>query len=140
MIKILFRLSFFVLLVTVFSCEKGSITQCSDCSAEEPENVELTIYIDDPLSSSSSTIIRIYEGLLEDGILIKSYSFQGREATYFEAKVNKMYTITATYTISNRIYTAVDSTIPKVRYEPDMCDEPCYFVHNKTLNLRLKYQ
>ena len=138
--RILFRLSFFILLAAAFSCEKGSITQCSDCNAEEPENVELTINIDDLFPNPVNTIINIYEGTLEDNIIIKSFSIQGHDATYFEAKVNKMYTITATYTISNRIYTAVDATIPKVRYEPDMCSEPCYFVYNKTLDLRLKYQ
>jgi hypothetical protein len=138
--KTVLRLTLFVILASVFSCEKGYITKCPECSAEEPSSVELTIKVDIPVSTVHSFTVNIYEGNLEDNILIKSYSMQNRNVTYFEAQLNKTYTVTASYTIGDRTYVAVDSTIPRVRYEPDECDEPCYYVYNKNLDLRLKYQ
>jgi hypothetical protein len=137
--KIIFRLLIFILLVLVFSCEKDFVTNCQDCTTEEPVNVELTIYIDYPVSSDKNATISIYEGNLEDSILIESYSIQGRDATYFKALINKKYTVTASYSYGDKTYVAVDSTIPRVRFVSDSCKEPCYYVYNKSLNLKLKY-
>jgi hypothetical protein len=138
--KIVLRLTMFIILASVFSCEKDFLTKCPDCTSDEPETVDLIIYVDNPVSSVSNLTINIYEGNLEDNILIKSYSMQNREVTYFEAQINKKYTVTANYTYGNRTYIAVDSAIPRIRYEPDECDNPCYYIYNKNLDLRLKYQ
>jgi hypothetical protein len=138
--KTVIRLILFVVLVGVFSCEKGFITKCQDCTSEEPVTVELEISVDNPVTSTRNVTINIYEGNLEDNILIRSYQMQNREVTYFEAQINKKYTVTANYTYGNRTYIAVDSTIPRIRYEPDECEEPCYYIYNKNLDLRLKYQ
>lgn len=140
MIRATFRFLLFLLLTSVFSCEKDFITNCDDCTSAEPENVELSIYVDVPASSSYNLIIRIYEGNLEDNILIETYSMQSRDATYYDAQINKKYTVTATYTMGNMVYVAVDSALPLIRYVESECGDPCYYVYNKSLNLRLKYQ
>jgi len=56
---------------------------------------------------------------------------------YF-VSINKKYTITATYFFGAK-YTAVNSVTPRVRYSKDQCDDPCYYVYDKTVNLKLKY-
>lgn len=130
----------FLFIVFFFSCEKGFITNCSDCTETEPVYADIEISIDYQISSSNNTLISIYEGDLEDGILIKEFSANGRDVTYFEVQINKKYTVKATYNIGTRTYIAIDSVIPKVRYETNDCDQPCYFVYNKSIDLRLKYQ
>jgi tartrate dehydratase beta subunit/fumarate hydratase class I family protein len=53
--------------------------------------------------------------------------------------VNKKYTVSATYYINGNNYTVVDSATPRIKYNKDECDEPCYYVYNKVIDLRLKY-
>jgi hypothetical protein len=122
-----------------FSCEdQGLIVKCPDCTADEPVDTLLDIKFDSGFSKDG-VIINIYEGNLEDSILYNTYNIKG---TVINATVtlNKKYTVTATYTYDQGTkYIAVDSATPKVKYEKDQCDDPCFFVYDKTVDLRLKY-
>jgi hypothetical protein len=123
----------------MFSCDKsGLFVNCYDCSEEEPYSTDLEIKIDELALTNAITMISIYAGNLEDSILLESYNVRGTDITY-EAVLNKQYTVTATYYTPDGTFIAVDSTIPRVRYETDQCTVPCYFVYGKKLNLRLKY-
>jgi hypothetical protein len=124
-------------LVLIFSCEnQGFFVQCSDCAAEEPLTAFLSAELDPDYYSSA--LIQIWEGNLEDSILLGSYT---TAETTFEKEVvlNKRYTITATYQIDNKTIIAVDAATPKVRYEKSQCDDPCYFVYDRKCNLKLRY-
>jgi hypothetical protein len=126
----------FLALVILFSCEEhGFLVECSECKIEEPKNAELDIQLD--FSSLSTTIISIYEGNLEDSILLDTFTNTTLPAQYI-VSINKKYTITATY-FSESKYTAVNSVTPRVRYSKDQCDDPCYYVYDRTVNLKLKY-
>ena len=134
-----FRILILLTFACLFSCEEqGTFVKCSDCISEEPSKTDLEIKLD--LSRNGFyTLVKIYEGNLEDSIL---YSSQSTNATYslkVHVAINKKYTVTATYNISGNFYTAVDSATPKVKYEKDQCDDPCYFVYDRILDLRLKY-
>jgi hypothetical protein len=52
--------------------------------------------------------------------------------------LNKKYTLTATYNIQDNTYVVVDSATPRVRFDKDKCDDPCYLVYDKKLDLSLK--
>lgn len=137
--RIILKLFLLVILVLSFSCEEqGFFVKCADCTSEEPVNTNLEIKLD--LSSNGYyTLINIYEGNLEDSIL---YTSQQTNITYFlkvRVAINKKYTVTATYFIPDNYYTAIDSATPRVKYEKDQCDDPCYFVYDKVIDLRLKY-
>jgi len=137
--RIILKLFLLVILVLSFSCEEqGFFVKCADCTSEEPVNTNLEIKLD--LSSNGYyTLINIYEGNLEDSIL---YTSQQTNITYFlkvSVAINKKYTVTATYFIPDNYYTAIDSATPRVKYEKDQCDDPCYFVYDKVIDLRLKY-
>jgi hypothetical protein len=137
--RITLKLFLLVILVLSFSCEEqGFFVKCADCTSEEPVNTNLEIKLD--LSSNGYyTLINIYEGNLEDSIL---YTSQQTNITYFlkvSVAINKKYTVTATYFIPDNYYTAIDSATPRVKYEKDQCDDPCYFVYDKVIDLRLKY-
>jgi hypothetical protein len=57
----------------------------------------------------------------------------------YDVPINKKYTATATYYKSDIKYVAVDSATPRVKYDKNQCDDPCYFVYDRVVDLRLKY-
>ncbi len=133
LLKTLFLIAFSVL----FSCEEqGIFVNCSDCKTEQPLDASIGIKLDKNIYGTA-TVINIYEGNLEDNILYGTFSTFS-ESTSYTVTVNKKYTITASYFIHNKHYIAVDSATPRVKYTKDDCDDPCYFVYDKEVNLRLK--
>jgi hypothetical protein len=131
------RILFLFVLVFIFSCEDQAVfVNCSDCTADEPVTAELEVSLDSDLYSGA--LIQIWEGNLEDSILFESHiSSQG---TYKkEVTLNKQYTVTATYYLSDDKYIAIDSATPRVKYEKSQCEDPCYFVYDRKCDLRLKY-
>jgi hypothetical protein len=131
------RFLFFLLLIISFSCEDQIfIIPCSDCTADEPVDAELTAKLD--TKYNETVVVKIWEGNLEDSILMGSYLTSGSTFTQ-QVILNKKYTLTATYHISNDKYTTVDSATPRVKYEKTQCDNPCYYVYDRECDLRLKY-
>jgi hypothetical protein len=131
---------FLVALSVVFSCEKMNVyVNCSECSATEPSETSLEISLDGAHSDSNPTIVRVYEGIIEDNILKSTHSLSGPDL-YVPVWINKEYTVTATYIGDNgSVYIAVDSATPRVEYETKKCQNPCYFIYDKKVDLRLKY-
>jgi len=127
------------LLVTIaicFSCEDmGWFANCSDCTSTEPEMANLEIKLKESVGPIS---VRIFEGELEDSVL---YDYAQVSGPIFAPLVslNKRYTITATYTIEGITYTAIDSATPRVKFTEEQCEEACYYVYDKVIDLRLKY-
>ncbi len=125
-------------IVVLFSCEEyGLFVKCPDCTIGEPVKIQLEVKLDIN-SYSGPTLINVYEGNLEDSVLYSSYNTT-RTRTTIPVTINKKYTVTATYYIPGNYYITVDSATPRVRYEKDQCDDPCYFVYDKMIDLRLKY-
>jgi hypothetical protein len=135
--KKLLRVILFLILTISFSCEEqGWFVNCSDCVAEEPERAEIKVKLTD---LDISVQVVVYEGELEDNVVYDSAVTNGKEVS-FSVSLNKLYTFTAAYPIKGNIYTAVDSVNPKVKYTKDECDDPCYFIYDKTVDLRIKYK
>jgi hypothetical protein len=127
------------ILILCFSCEdKGIIVKCEDCLSEEPINTTLDVKLDLSDYGFLPALITVYEGNIEDSVVYDSFSVNS-ETTSITVSINKKYTVTATYYIPDDYYIAVDSATPKVRYEKSQCSDPCYFVYDKSINLRLKY-
>jgi hypothetical protein len=124
-------------LVFCFSCEKPILIKCADCLQEEPKNANLVIKLDTE-NPTVTTIVKIYEGFLEDSVLYRSYETSGEETTT-SVTLNKLYTVTATYYIPYHFYVAVDAATPRVGYNKSQCDNPCYYIYDNTVNLRIKY-
>jgi hypothetical protein len=89
-------------------------------------------------AAESAALIIVYEGELEDSVIYQS-AFSGGTYYNFQVKMNKTYTVTAKYQIDGNTYIAVDTATPRVKYTKDQCEEPCYFVYDRKLDLRLKY-
>lgn len=129
----------FLLMAFGFSCEKqGLVVICSECTETEPSKASIKIRLGGNYDNSIIQI-RMYEGNLEDSILYWSYRTSSSEAS-FQAGINKKYTVTAEYNLPDGHYITVDSATPRVRYEQDQCENPCYFVYDKSFDLRLKYR
>src|SRR5664279_2142214 len=112
--------------IILFSCEdQGLIVKCPDCITDEPKQTYLDINLDLG-TSGTPVLIKVYEGNLEDSVLYNSVSVPSSYTT-ISVTINKKYTVTATYHTGDNYYTAVDSATPRVRYEKDLCDNPCYF-------------
>jgi hypothetical protein len=132
------RILFLVVLAISFSCEEQIIfVACSDCTEAEPTRTELVIKLDSNYSGDDP-LINVYEGNLNDNILYDSFYAIGGASTV-PVTLNKKYTITATYFISFNTYIVVNSVTPRVVYEKRQCDIPCYFVYDKTVDMRLKH-
>lgn len=127
-----------IVLLAFFSCEdQGLIVKCPDCLADEPKDT----YLDVQLSSdnlNNRILINVYEGNLEDSVLYRTYNIAGGQTTIL-VTLNKKYTVTATYYLTDNYYTAVDSATPRVKFEKSQCDDPCYFVYDTSIDVRLKY-
>ena len=135
--KRVFFLIFNLTLILVMSCEKGFFVNCNECDSSEPYDTELTADID--VNSQNGVIVHVWEGKLEDGLLIDSAQIFSSSTFRKTVPLNRNYTLTATYLINDKTYVVVNSTMPKVRYASSQCDDACYYVYDNDVNLRLKY-
>ncbi|TAL81282.1 MAG: hypothetical protein EPN88_00610 [Bacteroidetes bacterium] len=132
------NLFLFLILTICFSCEEqGLFVKCPDCTAEEPVKTELVVKLNEG-NYGAAILVNVYEGNLEDSVLYSSTNASGTEIK-ISVTLNKKYTVTAKYYLSDNEYIAVDSATPKVRYDKEQCDDPCYFVYDKVINLRLRH-
>jgi hypothetical protein len=137
----------FIMLIIVFSCEKGFFINCSECLTEEPVNTQLKIKLSSYLGIYAySVIVNIYEGNIENNVLVQSWQSYNNgfvlPSMYLSHKVqlNKKYTVTATYFYyDGKTYMTIDSATPGVQYDKSLCKAPCYYIYDKILNLMLKY-
>jgi hypothetical protein len=110
---------------------------CNECSEQEPLTTNITIQLDQGIFNM--TEVKVYEGYLEDNILYNTSTTSKSEITVL-VHLNKMYTITASYKqLNDDVYIVVDSVYPRVKYDENQCDNPCYFVYDNKVNMRVKY-
>jgi hypothetical protein len=132
------KIFFFLFSVFSFSCEEQPFfVKCDECTIEEPLKAQLKMKLDKSVNGVS-TIINVYSGNLEDDVLYGTISTTSDE-TSMTVTLNKKYTVTATYNIDGISYIAVDSATPRVSYNKDQCNDPCYYIYDNDVNLRLKY-
>ena len=127
-----------ILIVLCFSCEDQGLTvKCPDCTADEPVSTFLEVKLNTG-NLVGETLINVYEGNIEDSIIYKTFYTTAANIT-IDVKLNKKYTVSAIYYISDNYYIAVDSAFPRVKFDKTTCDDPCFYVYDKTIDLRLKY-
>jgi hypothetical protein len=124
----------FVVMVLFFSCEEVTIINCNECFTDEPDETYLEIKLD---VIAPGVIVNIYTGNLEDNIIFVSYKTYSKNS-YYKVPLNKSYTVTAKYIISGVSYIAVNKVKPRVTFSEEQCTDPCYFVYDKAVNLKLR--
>lgn len=139
LIKIIKYIFLFTPLITLSCDEQGIIINCSDCISDEPKTTTIKVNLDRFKLASYLTSVKIYKGNIEDSILMETFTATV-SFLYTSVPINEKYTVTATYIDSKgKTFIAIDTAYPRVRYEKDVCDEPCYFVYDKVVNLKVKY-
>ena len=127
-------------MILLFSCEEqGLIVKCPDCLSDEPVKTSLEVKLDNIHDWSTQILVNVYEGNLEDSILYSTVKVSATSTT-IPVSLNKKYTVTATYRYDGISYVSIDAATPRVRFEKNQCDDPCYFIYDKELDLRLKYK
>ncbi len=122
-----------------FSCEEGYLTDCSECKAGAPENAGLKILVGYPHHTVQNMIVTIYEGAIEDNIVIVRYNYADLNTERRVVVVlYKDYSATAEFTYNGQKYLTTAAVCPKVRYEKNACGDPCYYVYDNVLDLRLR--
>lgn len=132
----IFRWILVITIALCFSCEEEPlIVDCGECESKEPIEATITIRLFDNPGNTSTEII-VYEGYIEDKIV---YTVISSITTFAEVvvPVNKRYTIAAHYPMGNT-YIAVDSVLPRVKFDDQQCENPCYYVYDNKADLRLK--
>lgn len=124
----------FVVMVLFFSCEEVTIINCTDCYTDEPDETYLEISLD---VIAPGVIVTIYTGNLEDNLVFATYKTFAK-TSYYKVLLNKSYTVTAEYVISGVSYIAVNNVKPRVTFSEEQCTNPCYYVYDKSVKLKLK--
>jgi hypothetical protein len=138
--KLTVRIIAFCILIPFFSCEKGTLaqTRCSDCYTAEPTEAEVEVLLSPFSYSNYKTTIYLYEGYVEDSILLNRFETTS-SSWYYKMGVNKMYTFVAKYFQFGTYYEAINSVTPEVKYEKFLCVNPCYRIVDNKCDLRIKY-
>lgn len=124
----------------LFSCEESFVSDCRDCYLESVPPAQLKILYRNPDYVPLNPKVTLYEGPIENGIIIRQYVIE--EAVSFievDAILYKDYSATLEFFIDGRKYITTAAACPKTGYDEDSCDEPCYFVYDNVLDLRLRY-
>lgn len=124
----------FLMLSAIFSCEELIFVDCAGCLNIEPEDAALDIKLS---KNQNGALITVYEGTPENNIIFDQFiSFRTSET--LRVLLNKSYTLTAEYESGERTDIAVNSARPRVKFEEERCDDPCYFIYNTRVDLTLK--
>jgi len=132
-------LSVSLLMLILFSCEEGYLTDCEECHVGIGK-VTLKIRVANTDFIPLNTIVTLYEGAIEDNIIIGKYTIEYTNSFLIEDVIRyKDYTATMEFSYNGQQYITTAAECPKVRYDEDTCDEPCYYIYDNILDLRLRY-
>lgn len=129
----------FIGFIICFSCEdmETVIINCKECVPEEPDNAELEIKLEEARNMELTTV-RIYIGAIEDSLLYKTLKTV-EERILVIVPLNETYTLAATYHIDETNFVAINMVAPHVKYFKSQCINPCYYIDDRTVNLKLNY-
>lgn len=124
----------------IFSCDEGYMTDCRECNPEYPVQSKLKIRYWNPDIVLQDGKVTLYEGIVEDSLVIGYYDVEMAvsDLTY-DAILYKDYSATLEFIFEGQKYIATGAARPRVRYDETSCDEPCYYIYDNVIDLRLRY-
>jgi len=136
------RTSLFVTLslLLLLSCEEGNITNCNYCYTSNDYDVVLHIRYRNLKNVPMNPVVTLYEGNISDSIILEKYyitdPYSGID---YYAMLYKDYSATLEFTLGGRKYKTTAAACPKVRYDETTCEEPCWYVYDNIIDLRLRF-
>lgn len=128
------------LVALLLSCEENIVKDCRDCYPGRIETASLIIKYGSTDYIPVNPKLTLYEGAVEDGIILAEYSIDDHFLSFsYDALLYKDYTATLEFTLDGRKYITTAGACPQLGYDDTSCEEPCWFVYNNTLDLRLRY-
>lgn len=129
----------FMLLLTL-SCEEGYITDCSACYTSNNYEVILWIKYQTLEDITGLPVVTLYEGNVNDSLILdRFYVTDSYSAIRYHAILYKDYSATLEFTIDDHRYKTTAAACPKVRYDETTCDEPCWYIYDNVIDLRIRY-
>ena len=138
----LFILVSLFLATSFLGCEKFVDTiniDCSECEFSEPDYGYLELTFSKHNLPSGIPFV-VYEGKIEENkIVLMDTSFNTTH--YIEGLgLKKYYSVKATYHSKDGMrYNVVDGSKIKSKYTTDACDDDCWVIVGKDINLTIKY-
>lgn len=130
-----------VILTLLLSCEDSFVSDCSECYPEGVPRAQLKILYRNPDRIPINPKVTLYEGAVENGIIINQYFIEeGVSFIEVDAILYKDYSATLEFNFDGRKYITTAGACPKVGFDNSSCEEPCYFLYDNILDLRLRYQ
>lgn len=129
-----------LLLMLLFSCEEGYLTDCNECYASDSYNVVLYIRYRNLEAVPGNPIVTLYEGNVNDSLILEKYYITDPySVTRYYAMLYKDYSATLEFMLDGKKYIVTGAACPKVRYDETTCEEPCWYVYDNVIDLRLRY-
>lgn len=129
-----------LLMLLLFSCEEGFLTDCNECYTSDNYNVVLYIRYRNLEAVPGNPVVTLYEGNVSDSLIIgKYYITDPYSVTSHYAMLYKDYSATLEFIIDGQKYLITGGASPKVRYDETTCEEPCWYVYDNVIDLRLRY-
>jgi len=126
--------------LVLFSCEEGYMTDCGECYTDYPVQPTLKILFWNPDLAMQNAIVTLYEGAVDDSLIIRDYDIEiAASFLSYDAVLYKDYSATLEFIFEGQKYITTGAARPKVRYDETSCDEPCYYVYDNVIDLRLRY-
>lgn len=130
-----------LLIMLLLSCDEGFLIDCDNCYTNLNFNVNLNIVYRNPDRVPVNPVVTIYEGNISDSIIISRITINDPNShMYHPAILYKDYSATLEFTYNGQKYITTASACPKVRHDETTCDEPCYYIYDNLLDLRLRYE
>ena len=131
------------LLVLIFACDDDVVpyvdsesVDCEWCFEEVPEyvDVELLFNLD---KSDSIVIYTVFSGLaFSSEVYFVDTAFE--DSFWVAVLLDQKYTVVAKYTVGEQVIHVVNDCFVKTEYFKYACEEPCYYVHEASCDLKLK--
>lgn len=129
-----------ILVALLLSCEESLVEDCGECYPGGIETATLIISFRTPDYIPVNPVITLYEGAVQDSIILAQYRVEEPYSFItYDALLYKNYTATLEFTYEGRKYVTVAGACPQAGYDELSCDEPCWFVYDNVLDLKLRY-
>ena len=128
------------LIMLLLSCDESFLTDCDKCYTDLDFSINLNIVFKNPDRVPVNPVVTIYEGNISDSIILSRVQIVDPFSyMYYPAILYKDYSATLEFAYDGQKYITTASACPRMRYDETTCDEPCYYVYNNVLDLRLRY-